>query len=301
MLRKMLPIATGLAVVFSSIPVQPAFAAPVPTITPEFIQQQPSRSVRVLVAQAEIKSDINASTLAVATGGGMLGGLIAAAQNAERAKKAEELIAPLRTALIDYDADVVAQESAKAALAGVPWLSSAALTFGKDSSPVGRTTFLDANDAAQVVFVEYTYDLSPEFDALRVVANIQFTNKAVPASGGKPGKPDDRVKPKNLAFARSITVAVTLPNADPKDKDGNAARWAANNGEPARKAMQQAFARLAELLPRTLELSDADVAALKDKKKEKAAYGALAGRLVERNGGETLFWANQFVSVAPLS
>lgn len=301
MLRKVLPIATGVAVVFSSISVQPAFAAPAPTITQALIDQQTSRSVRVLVSQAEIKSDINASTLAVATGGGMLGGLIAAAQNADRAKRAEELISPLRTALIDFDADALAQSSARSGLAGVPWLSSAAMTFGKDTTPVGRTAFLDAGNADQVVFIEYIYDLSPEFDALRVVANIQFTNKAVPVSHGKPGNSEDRVKPRNLAFARSITVAVMLPNADPKDKEANAARWAANDGEQARRATQQAFSRLAELLPRTLALSDADVVGLKDKKKERAAYGALSGRLVERRGDETLFWANQFVAVGPLS
>src|SRR5215204_3132853 len=143
MLRKFLPIATGVAVVISSVSTQSAFAEPVMTITPAFISQQSSRSVRVLVAQAQIKSDINASTLAVATGGGMLGGLIAAAQNSERAKRAEVLIAPIRTALIDFDADALAQSSARSGLAQIPWLSSAPMTFGKDTSPVGRTAFLD--------------------------------------------------------------------------------------------------------------------------------------------------------------
>ena len=299
--RTVLPIAMGVAVILSSIPAQVAFAEPVTIINQAFIDQQPSRSVRVLLAQAEIKSDINASTLAVATGGGMLGGLIAAAQNSERAKKAEELIAPLRTALIDYDADALVQQSARSGLAGVPWLSSVPMTFGKDSSPVGRTDFLDAGATEQVAFIEYTYDLSPEFDALRVVAHIEFANKAVPMNRGKPGKPEDRVKARNLAFVRSITVAVMLPNADPKDKEANAARWAENGGDPARRAMQQAFARMAELMPRTLALTDADVVALKDRKKERVNYLALSGRLVERQGGQTLFWDDQFVSVGPLS
>ena len=301
MLRKFLPIATGVAVVFSSITAQPAFADTPGTISPVFVQQHQSRSVRVLVAQSEIKSDINASNLAVVTGGGMLGGLIAAAQNSARARQAEELIAPVRTALLDLDADALALNSARSGLGGVPWLSSAPVTFGKDSSPVGRSEFLDTSDVGQVAFIEYTYDLSPSFDALRVVANIQFANKALPMSRGRAGKPEDRVKAKNLAFARSITVAVLLPNADPDDKQANAVRWAASNGDHARRALAQAFAKLAELTPRTLTLSDTDVTALKDRKKERASFAGLSGRLIERRGDETLFWANQFVSVAPLS
>lgn len=301
MFRKVLPIATGVAVVFSSVCAQPALAETPGTVSPAFIAQQQSRNVRVLVAQSEIKSDINASTLAVATGGGMLGGLIAAAQNAERAKRAEVLIAPLRTALLDFDADAIAQRSTRSSLAGVPWLSSAEMSFGKDSSPLGRSAFLDSADAGQVAFIEYTYDLSPEFDAVRIVANIQFANKALPMSRGRPGKPEDRVKPKNLAFARSISVAVLLPDADPDDKEANAARWAANNGQPAREALEQAFAKLAELMPRTLALSDADVAAMRDRKRERVSFAGLSGRLVERRGDEMLFWANQFVSVAPLT
>ena len=121
MLRKFLPIATGVAVVFSSITAQPAFADTPGTISPVFVQQHQSRSVRVLVAQSEIKSDINASNLAVVTGGGMLGGLIAAAQNSARARQAEELIAPVRTALLDLDADALALNSARSGLGGVPF------------------------------------------------------------------------------------------------------------------------------------------------------------------------------------
>src|SRR5438477_8257185 len=66
------------------------------------------RSLRVLVAQAEIKSDINLSNIAVATGGGLLGGLIGAAVDSAHAKKAEQLITPLRTAIADVDVDAMA-------------------------------------------------------------------------------------------------------------------------------------------------------------------------------------------------
>ncbi len=301
----MLPIATGLAVVFSRrFLVQPAFAAPVPTITPEFIQQQPSRS-DPRPRRASRRSRRPTSTLrrrVVATGGGMLGGPDRRGANAERPKKAEELIAPLRTALIDYDADVVpAQESAKAALAGVPWLSSAALeTFGKDSSP-GRPDHLPRRQRhCPGGLRRSTPTICRPSSTPGQGGQHPVHQQGRSASGGKPGKPDDRGSGRRTSPSRSITVAVTLPNADPKDKDANAARWAANNGEPARQACSgvRPAGRAPAAHART-ERGGRDGA--EGRRRAERRPTRWAGRLVERNGGETLFWANQFVSVAPLS
>ncbi|HEX6741853.1 MAG TPA: hypothetical protein VF079_08685, partial [Sphingomicrobium sp.] len=131
------------------------------------------RSLRVLVAQSEIKSDINLSNVAVATGGGLLGALIGAAVDSARAKKAEALITPVRVGMTGLDADAMAIETAKAAFAGAQWNTAAEPNFSKDSSPAGKSAYLDSNPTAQTAFVEYTYDLSPNFDAVRVVESIQ--------------------------------------------------------------------------------------------------------------------------------
>lgn len=263
---------------------------------------EPARqhSVRVMLAQSEIKSDINASNLGLLLGGGLLGGLISAVQNADRAKKAEELITPVRTAIIDMDVDALALNTARSSMSKVSWLEKAPITYGKDSSPVGRSDFLDADAAPHVAFIEYTYDLSPNFDAIRVVALTQFADKALPAKK-RNAKPTDRVHQKHLAYSRAVTSIVTLPNASPDDKEANAARWAADDGLLAERALDQAFKRLAALAPQSLALTDADVKAMKDKTRPKAQYEALKGRLIETSeNGDTLFWANQFVSVQSL-
>jgi hypothetical protein len=301
-------LGAALAAAFVVSSVGPAAAKPATVISEAVVNEGQKRSIRVLVSQSEIKSNINGSQLGtaimIAAGGGMLagliGGMIASAQNADREKKAETLIAPLRTSLADFNADELAQAAARNALADIAWLKEADISFGKDSSPAGRNSFLDqASD--QVVFVDYSYDLSPEFDSVRVVETIQIANKALPrvAKGQPRPKPEHRIT-RYLAYTQTLTSAVTLPDADPKDKQANADRWAANNGALARRAVKQAFTRLAELTPRALGLTAAQVKAM-NKIKQRATFGGLSGRLVSQDDDGTLIWAKQFVSVQPLA
>ncbi len=258
------------------------------------------RSLRVLVAQSEIKSDINLSNVAVATGGGLLGGLIGAAVDSARAKKAEELIAPVRTAMANVDADAIAIEAANASFANAQWYKPAPeATFSKDSSPAGKSAYLDSNPNAQTAFVEYTYDMSPTFDAVRVVASIQVAAKSVPAAKNKPEK---RLAPKNLVYSGSVVSVIQLP-APSKEKEVNAARWAADDAKLARAALAQAFARLQLLTPRLLAMTPNEAAALDANKKNKRIMaGGYLGRPQPAASGETLLWTGGgFVDVAPLS
>ncbi|HEY5722618.1 MAG TPA: hypothetical protein VIT45_09880, partial [Allosphingosinicella sp.] len=152
----------GICLAFAGAPVGfAAIAAPSPIVTEEMHAVPADRAVQVLVAQSEIKSNINPSNIAVATGGGLLGGLMAASQNASRTKKAEALIEPVREALMDFDVDGLALDTTKRAFAQVPWLQNAPVSFSKDSSPVGKSGSLDTIGASQVAFVEYSYDFSP--------------------------------------------------------------------------------------------------------------------------------------------
>lgn len=255
------------------------------------------RSLRVLVAQAEIKSDINLSNIAVATGGGLLGGLIGAAVDSAHAKKAELLITPLRTAIADVDVDAMAMDAAKSGFANAEWNKSE-ISFSKDSSPAGKSASLDSNSNAETAFVEYTYDLSPNFDALRVVERTDVAAKTVASAN----KPEKRLSPKNLVYSHSVASVVLLPNAG-KDKEANAARWAADNGKLARAALAQAFAQLKALTPRLLAMTAADDEALdRDKKNKKILAGGYYGRPQPTADGATLLWTGAgFADVAPLN
>ena len=268
-----------------------AFAAPANVVTEAARKIEGERAVQVLVAQSEIKSNINPSNIAVATGGGLIGGMLAASQNASRTKKAEALIEPVREALIDFDVDRLAQDTTTAALAQVPWLQNAAIGFSKDSSPVGKSGALDSIGASQVAFVEYSYDFSPDFAELRVVAKVELANKALPAAATEP---EARVKRKNLAYAQQATAIVSLP-VPLDDKAANAAAWSADGGKVARAALTTAFSDLQHLIPRTLALTADEVAAMSAKTNAKGKAGGFMGRLQESPTGVTLLWAPGFV------
>lgn len=257
------------------------------------------RSLRVLVAQSEIKSDINLSNIAVATGGGILGGLIAAAVDSARAKKAEVLIAPVRTAMANVDGDALSIETAKASFANAEWYKADSETnFSKDNSPAGKSAYLDTSANAQTAFVEYTYDLSPEFDALRIIAKIDVAAKNIALAKGKPEK---RLSPKNLVYSRSVASVILLPTPS-KEKEANAARWAADNAKLTRSALAQSFARLQVLMPRVLAMnSNEEVALSRDKKNKRIMAGGFFGRPQSAANGTTLLWTGGgFVEVAPL-
>jgi len=255
------------------------------------------RSLHVMVAQAELKSDINPSNVAVATGGGLLGGLIGAAVDSARAKKAEVLITPVRTAMADVDADALAIQAAKASFANAEWNRGAnEPSFSKDSSPIGKNAYLDANPDGQTAFVEYSYDMSPNFDALRVVERIEVAAKSVPAAN----KPEKRLQPKYLVYGRTVASIVMLPDSS-KDKEANAARWAADNAKLTHAALTQAFAHLQDLTPRLLAMGSADEAALDDKKNKRIMAGGYYGRPQPTADGSTLLWTGAgFAYVTPV-
>lgn len=276
-----------------------ATALPAQPATGQNVAVAGGRSLRVLVAQSEIKSDINLSNIAVATGGGLLGGLIAAAVDSARAKKAEVLIAPVRTAMANVDADALSIETAKASFANTEWYRTAPETnFSKDNSPAGKSAYLDASSNAQTAFVEYTYDLSPEFDALRIIAKIDVAAKD---SALAKGKPEKRLSPKNLVYSRSVASVVLLPAAS-NDKDANAARWAADDAKLGRAALAQSFARLQVLMPRLLAMNSNEEEALsRDKKNKRIVAGGFLGRPQSAPSDTTLLWTGGgFVEVAPL-
>jgi hypothetical protein len=232
----------------------------------------------------------------VATGGGLLGAIIDAKINADRAKKAEELIQPLRAALTGFDADALAIESAKAAVGRLAWLkASGEPAFGRDISLVGKSGVLDASPAGQVLFLDYGYDTSADFASIRVQVTVSLANKTVET--GK--KPETRLYPNKLAYLATVTAVVSLPNPA-AEKEANVARWSADNGKLAREALTTAFRDASLLVPRALELQEADAKAMKVKDHKMEATAGFSGRVQEDGPDGKLLFNDNFVRVRTL-
>jgi hypothetical protein len=293
-------VAFGASIALACVPLNSiAVAASAPGFVATDAQNlSGGRSVQVLVAQSELKSDINHSAVSVAMGGGLLGGLIDASINAERAKKAELLIEPIRASLTGFDVDTLAMDTTRSGLGDVDWLQPTSIDISKDSSLLGKSAMLDKGSTSQIAFIEYTYDASPSFDSIRVVARIDFANKAVPPAAAK--KPEQRLLPKYLAYTQTITSVVTLTGAG-TDKDANAALWGADGGRRTREALTLAFAEIQKLLPRTLALTDADIKLMNAKDKKRGMAGGFPGRIQESTGTNTLLWGPGFIRSQTIS
>ena len=286
-----------MAAVLTVLTAAPVSAASPKNIFPEAARQvEGGRTLQVLVAQQEIKSDINKSNIAVAAGGGLMMALIDAAVEAERAKKAEAAIVPLRAELQDFDADTLAMDTTKKVADQAPWLQPTTLTLGRDSSLVGKSGVLDASVTPQVAFFEYSYDVSPDFSSIRVGLNMQVANRAV--AEGK--KPESRLHPKQLAYAQTVTTVISLPSPS-KNMAENAARWSADDGKLARQALAAGFEELAVLAPRALSLTEADLKTMAARDKKNVVAGGFGGRLQEETPTGKLIYNGALVQVKTIA
>ena len=272
----------------------PALAAGHRNVLPEGARAAPEgRAVVVLTPQAELSSNINPSMVDVAMGGGVLGVLIDAKIDSDRSKKAESLITPIRASLHDFDADQLAIDTVHAAVEGVPWFQAKAEAFGRDNSPPSKSDLLSASAAGQVAFFECIYDTAPDFGSIRVAVTFSLANKAAPAGA----KPESRLSGKNLVFVQTVTSVVQLDN--PGAADANAARWSANGGALARKALTLAFADTGRLVPRALVLTDDDVKRM-GANGERKTIAHVSGRSQEEGPDGTLLFNGGLIHVQTL-
>ncbi len=194
--------------------------------TPKFVAENArtvpgGRAVEVVLSQAELKSNINSANIVVVNGGlagALIGAMVESGIEADRAKKAEAAITPLRDQMVDFNADDLAVATTKNGLATIDWLPAGDIKFSKDASPVGKSTFLDAAGTPQTAFFTYSYDLTPDFSSLRVVVSLQFASKTQPEDTTRP---EARLSNDYLTYAETITSIVTLP-APGKDINANA-------------------------------------------------------------------------------
>jgi hypothetical protein len=175
----------------------PAQAAPKPLkyVLPEAARPVAGgRSVQVSVGQAELGSNINSTLGFAMVAGGAVGVLIEAGVGADRAQRAQLGITPIRRGLMDLDADQLAIDSTKAALAAMPWFEGQEPAFSRDATLFGKNDFLTAAATSQVAFFTYSYDMAPDFSSVNVSVGIAIANR----EQAKKGQPYTRLLDNNL-------------------------------------------------------------------------------------------------------
>lgn len=225
--------------------------------------------LQVIVSQVEIKSDIN--SVFHSSTSGLLGSIVSGAIDKSKAKKAELAIEPIKNSIIDFDGDDMSLKSSREVFLNYFNIKpDKKIAFSKDESRTGKSIFLDNVKGPHATFVEYTYDFSPEFDAVRLATYIHVA----PTAYKEGSNPEKRLKPKRLLYGSNVIVSVKL-ESPMEEKEDNIRLWSANNGELTRLALQMVFDKATELSIRTLDLNKKMAKELKskDRKKIKMNFG----------------------------
>lgn len=189
--------------------------------------------VTSMISQPEIGADINPSNVSAITGGGLIGALVDVAVDANRSKKAEAIITPLRDALVDFDV----AESLRSALAAEMIPESPLATKTVVSEVLLKPTALAAKAATcpgdAVLFISVDYRLSPDFSRLRVLAHASLHTRETGSD-------------KKAVYANDFATYRDLGSYG--KREANLAQWAENHGERTREALKASFAELASMI-----------------------------------------------------
>ena len=208
---------------------------------------------------------------------------------------AERNAVPVRTALSDFDTDALALATTRAALAKPDWFQARDVTGSSDVFAISKADFLAQNAAAQIAFIRYRYDLSPDFTQIRVLAMLSIERQPLGKDGKPAGKP--------VAIYRQNIMSIAQMRAPSYEARDNAKRWAADNGKLAKAALRTAFGQFERLFPFALGLNQTQITAFNDKKSNKAFAGGYYGALVARDADQpdaVLIWKNGLVHVQPV-
>ena len=226
-------------------------------LKPTEAKQITSVDIYIGLAQQEIYAEIVKSNVSTYTGGGLIPALIDVAVDQRRAKKAEELIQPIRTALMDLDFGKCLTEKAESELK--PWngMKLRKVRVSGDISKAGFQKAFADSEANAVLFVTTKYFLSPDFARLTMSSEA----KLFPKSGAK-----------NLDLSESNCIYKNLLSfEDSIDKKTSSKEeavncWAENGGSLCRQGLEAAGVALAKMIAIDLDLSGAHGGESKDGK-----------------------------------
>jgi hypothetical protein len=261
------------------------------------------RAVLVALPQSQIGTDVDVGRVMsdTAYGGGLIGAIILSDGDHKKqslmemdARKAANDAAPLRQAIQDVEFDKLALASTRSALSRLDWFGAQEPKPVKSASMAEMASFARDAGAGQLATVTYGYALSPDFTQIRVIADVGLWRATVSHAKGAP------VTLSPLAQQR--IVAITELRTRSYDHAENAAHWAADNGRLARVAITTGLARMEQLIPFALGLSQAEIDTLGGNKSYKLFAAGFYGPPVKAFAsapGETLIWSKGLINLMP--
>jgi len=260
------------------------------------------RDVQISVEQSQIGTSFDTGRVARPPGGGLLDSLIIGAMDNKReligaslAERADGTASPLRKILEGVDVDALAVRHTKAAFAKLDWFELNQIIFTKNPDQDNRFALFENNSAPQVGLVDYSYELSPDFSHIRVVAAVSLARQ------NKKDRLD--TPPAYHVFFRQNLVSIVELRQRSYEHDENVASWSADDGKLAKQALTAAFVQIERLIPLALGLSQSDITSYGSKKRQKAFGAGLYGPLIERGkdgSNDILIWNDGLTHIQTL-
>ncbi len=231
-------------------------------------------TVGVAIPQDEIATDVEIGRVASDSmgGGGLLGGLIIAAQDnkgkvmrSNASQRAEAAVKPLREVLQNVDIRALAQMT-----------TIAAFNTQNVEPTLTAERFLGANKGVSAGAVTYTYSLSPDFTQIRISADIALSWS-------------DASKP---ALEQRVTSIVQLKKRSYEPRI-NVRSWSADDGELAKVALDAGFKRLETLIPQIAAMNRQQFDQATSKKQAKAFLAGFYGPELFRDDLGPTIWTDE--------
>lgn len=231
------------------------------------VHQALPTAAREQIASTDIVAPVPQSEVYVfvapATGGagfGLVGALIDVSIDSARTSKAESSVTTLRNAMVDYSFDNSLQRKLTSTLAQVSWLHSGNAGVIRDVTAEGLDKSVAASNAAAVLFVAADYHLNNDADVMQVTLGAWLVPKSDALMAMRAGKVDAKhiSSRGNALYRNSLVFEARITGSG--TRDGNIAKWSADNGRLARKVLDTALDKLTSILVADIQRSEADKA-----------------------------------------
>lgn len=197
---------------------------------------------KLIVTQSEIGSEIDVYY----SGAGIIPALIDTEINSRRTKKAEELISPVRNALIDFDFGARLESDLMSALATGHANGTDQIELVRSLTDDFKQTKVASSNADAVMFIEATYTISSTFGEMVTNAIVQVfpVTSQLQAFSEQPDNDDKLVELTDNIYRNVFRTTTGL--AALSDRDSNAEVVGEMTSDEIEKALSASITLLAK-------------------------------------------------------
>ena len=246
---------------------------------------QGGRKVLEIVPQTSIRAGYQTFNLAPVVVG-LIPLLVSTEVNGIRASDAQRLVAPLSGSLVGYDFDGHFQAALLPPINASAWLRGQDIELTHAGDPASIEAELNESNTRQMLVLCGVYYI--DFHQQRLIVELKATMLIRKIPKGKHG--DVRLHPDYIPYQQTYRYIAYLPQSEGAAPEVNVARWAADGGKLARRALDRGIERVSAMFGENLDADEATIARWRHRgERHTVEKFDLLGWVVEREGNRVRF------------